>query len=552
MSLLDVAASGAPVGASAARRRLTVTGIVQGVGLRPFVYALATEIGLVGHVGNDAHGVFIEIEGASTALDDFVVRLRSEQPPLARIDDVVVHEIDRCGDNSFTIVESTTTDGPRTLVPPDVATCDDCLAELFDPVDRRYRYPFVNCTNCGPRFTIIRDLPYDRPATTMADFALCPACADEYGDPLDRRYHAQPVACPVCGPQLTFARPGVRIGGTDAVLAAVHRALAASQIVAVKGLGGYHLACDATDSSAVAELRRRKGRIDKPFAVMVPDLAAAQLVADVDVVAAEALTSAARPIVLLPRRADAEIADGVAPGNPLIGVMLAYTPLHHLLFAPVPDGDVDPPTALVMTSGNRSSEPICFRDDEALARLGDLADAFCLHDRPIELPCDDSVVRVVDGEVQPIRRARGYAPVPVALPFAAPPVLGVGGELKNTCCVASGRHAWVGQHIGDMENLATLDAFAASVGAFTTMYRVTPELLGVDRHPAYLTRRWALDNAAQQAATPIDVQHHHAHVAAVMVEHGIGIDDDVLGVAFDGTGYGVDADGRPEIWGGEI
>ncbi|MEO1057098.1 MAG: carbamoyltransferase HypF [Actinomycetota bacterium] len=552
MSLLDVAATGAPVGVPATRRRLTVTGIVQGVGFRPFVYSLATELGLVGHVGNDAHGVFIEIEGAATQLDEFAVRLRREQPPLARIDDVLVDDVDRRGDASFAIVESTPADGPRTLVPPDVATCDDCLTELFDPLDRRYRYPFINCTNCGPRFTIIRDLPYDRPATTMVDFDLCPACTDEYTDPLDRRYHAQPVACHDCGPQLTFARPGVRVGGTDAVLAAVHRALDASQIVAVKGLGGYHLACDAADPLAVAELRRRKGRIDKPFAVMVPDLATARLVADVDAVAAEALTSAARPIVLLPRRPDAAIADGVAPANPLIGVMLAYTPLHHLLLAPVPDGDVEPPSALVMTSGNRSSEPICFRDDEALERLSDLADAFCLHDRPIELPCDDSVVRVVDGEVQPIRRARGYAPVPVALPFSAPPVLGVGGELKNTCCVASGRHAWVGQHIGDMENLATLDAFAASVDAFTTMYRVSPEVLGVDCHPGYLTRRWAIDNAAHLASAPIDVQHHHAHVASVMVEHGVGIDDDVFGIAFDGTGYGVGADGAPEIWGGEI
>jgi hydrogenase maturation protein HypF len=539
------------------RRRIRVVGVVQGVGFRPFVYGLAHSIGLAGHVGNDAGGVFVEIEGPAHALDEFTHRLTAERPPLARIDRIECVEIEALGESGFGIVESTETDGPRTLVPPDVATCDDCLAELADPRDRRHRYPFVNCTNCGPRFTIIRDLPYDRPATTMAGFEMCRDCAAEYADPVDRRYHAQPIACPACGPQLTFVDGHRSVTGTDAVLAGVQAALAAGRIIALKGLGGYHLACDATNDDAVALLRARKGRSDKPFAVMARDLTVARAIAEVGPVEDDALRSPARPIVLLRRRAEADLAPGVAPGNPLLGVMLPYTPLHDLLFRPVPGATVEAPRVVVMTSGNRSDEPICFDDDDAAERLADLADAFCTHDRPIEVPCDDSVVRVIDGDVQPIRRARGYAPVPVRLPFEVPPVLGAGGELKNTCCVAAGPNAWVGQHIGDMENLATLEAFEASVAAFTAMYRVDPIAIGVDRHPAYLTRRWALGRlpSARRLATDariVDVQHHHAHVAAVMAEHGSGLDDEVLGFAFDGTGYGEDGLGSPQVWGGEV
>ncbi|MEM9747024.1 MAG: carbamoyltransferase HypF [Actinomycetota bacterium] len=539
------------------RRRMRVHGIVQGVGFRPFVYSLAVDLRLGGHVGNDASGVFIEVEGAAATMDRFVDRLLSELPPLAHVDDLEVDDVEPTGGKAdFTIVESTDADGARTLVPPDVAMCDECLAELDDPADRRYRYPFVNCTNCGPRFTIIRDLPYDRPATTMADFELCDDCAAEYADPLDRRYHAQPVACPDCGPRIRLDDDDRTVVGTDEVLAGVHERLADGAIVAVKGLGGYHLACDATDAEAVDLLRIRKGRSDKPFAVMAPDLDAVSVIADATDDEIAALTDPSRPIVLLRRRhemSSAALAPGVAPGNPLIGVMLPYTPLHHLLFRPVPGSDVPPPSYLVLTSGNRSDEPICFRDDDARERLADLVDAFLAHDRPIEVPCDDSVVRVIDGEVQPIRRSRGVAPVPVRLGFEAPPVLGVGGELKNTCCVASGRHAWVGQHVGDMENLPTLDAFEASVDAFTTMYRVDPVALGVDLHPNYLTRRWALERAREMPGAPIvDVQHHHAHVASVMAEHGLRLDAEVLGVAFDGTGYGHGADGSPQIWGGEV
>jgi hydrogenase maturation protein HypF len=538
------------------RRRLAVHGLVQGVGFRPFVYGLAHSIGLAGHVGNGAAGVFVDIEGRAAELDEFTRRLVIEQPPLARIDRIECVEIDPLGTLGFDIVESTGTDGPRTLVPPDVATCDDCLAELADPADRRHRYPFVNCTNCGPRFTIIRDLPYDRPATTMAAFEMCPECAAEYHDPTDRRHHAQPIACPACGPQLTFVCERGTSTGTDAVLAQVHRFLAAGRVVALKGLGGYHLVCDATNDDAVELLRTRKGRSDKPFAVMVRDVAAALEIVAIDPIETEVLTSPARPIVLLRRRANADVAPGVAPGNPLLGVMLPYTPLHELLFRPVPGATVEPPRVVVMTSGNQSDEPICFDDDDAAERLADLADAFCTNDRPIEVPCDDSVVRVIDGDIQPIRRSRGYAPVPVRLPFDVPPVLGVGGELKNTCCVAAGPNAWVGQHIGDMENLATLEAFEASVAAFTTMYRVQPVAIGVDRHPAYLTRRWALDRVPSARppteARIVHVQHHHAHVAAVMAEHGLGLDDEVLGFAFDGTGFGEADDGTPQIWGGEV
>ena len=552
MSLMDRARPSTDDESVAARGRrlVTVTGIVQGVGFRPFVHALATGLGLAGHVGNDATGVFIELEGPTGRLDEFTERLRTEAPPLARIDRIEQTELPPATGpaDGFVIVESADGDGARTLVPPDVATCDDCLAELADADDRRFRYPFVNCTNCGPRFTIIRDLPYDRPATTMADFELCPECAAEYDDPTDRRYHAQPVACPACGPRLTFTAHGEETTGTDDALAAVHRVLAGGGVVAVKGLGGYHLVCDAENDAAVGRLRERKGRGGKPFAVMTADLAGARRIADVDDLEAATLESPARPIVLLRRRTEAPISVEVAPDNPLVGVLLPYTPLHHLLFHPVPGADVAPPQTVVMTSGNRSNEPICFDDLDARERLTGLVDAFCTHDRPIEVPCDDSVVRVLDGEVQPIRRSRGYAPVPVALPFDAPPVLGVGGELKNTCCLASGRHAWVGQHVGDMENLATLAAFEASVAAFTTMYRVTPSAFGVDRHPAYLTRRWALERGTAESVQLVDVQHHHAHVASVMAEHGVPGDAEVLGVAFDGTGYGDAADGTPQIW----
>lgn len=532
------------------RRRLEIAGVVQGVGFRPFVHRLAHELALHGHVGNDSSGVFVEVEGDRIALEIFEARLLAERPPLASIQSVTTADVAPLGSEGFTIVESAQVDGARTLMPPDVATCDDCLADIADPADRRHRYPFTNCTNCGPRFTIIRGLPYDRLSTSMAGFTMCAACAAEYADPADRRYHAQPIACPACGPQLVFEGVGaLPVTGTDPVLAAVQDAIAHGSIVAIKGLGGYHLACDATCDAAVQLLRDRKGRGDKPFAVMVPDVASAAAVAAVTPEEIDALLSPARPIVLVRRRTDASLSRLVAPGNPLIGLMLPYTPLHHLLFRPAPGAAAPAPTAIVLTSGNRSDEPICFDDRDARVRLAGLADCFCTHDRPIEVPCDDSVVRVIDDVVQPIRRSRGYAPIPMSLPIEVAPVVGVGGELKNTCCVAAGRHAWVGQHVGDMENLETLEAFGSSVDAFMRMYGVDPQRFGADLHPAYLTRRWALDH---HPGLVVDVQHHHAHAASLMVEHGLDGATPVLAFAFDGTGYGLADDGTPQMWGGEV
>jgi hydrogenase maturation protein HypF len=533
---------------------MRVSGVVQGVGFRPFVHRLAGRLGLRGFVLNDPGGVTIEVEGPPDALDRFAAQIASDPPPLAVITAVQTETVPTTGATEFRIVASVATEGERTAVPPDVATCDACLAEVLEPTDRRHRYPFANCTDCGPRFTIILDLPYDRPLTTMSGFTMCPACRAEYEDPDDRRYHAQPIACPTCGPQLAFVDHGLAgdtVTGTDVAIAALHAEIGRGGIVAVKGIGGHHLACDARRDDAIAQLRRRKGRVDKPFAVMVPDLEAAHALALIDDTEAAALTSPARPIVLVRRRPDADLSVLVAPANPMVGLMLPYTPLHHLLFLPVPGRDAPtPPRALVLTSGNVSDEPICTDDADARRRLAGLADAFLTHDRPIHVPCDDSVVRVVDSHVQPVRRSRGYAPLPVALPVDVVPTLAVGGELKNTFCVASGRRAWVSQHVGDMENLETLDAFARGVEGFRRMYEIEPEVWAVDGHPGYLTRRWALRTAPADAV--VEVQHHHAHVAAVMAEHGLDGHEPVIGIAFDGTGYGIGDDGAPEIWGGEV
>ncbi len=527
------------------RHRIRVRGVVQGVGFRPFVHRLATGLLLGGHVGNDADGVFVEVEGDTNGVTAFEQRLVVEIPPLARIDAVEAELIMAVGERAFRIVESNDALAGRTFVPPDVAVCDDCLRELHDPADQRYRYPFINCTNCGPRFTITRRLPYDRPNTTMRGFPLCAECAAQYHDPLDRRFHAQPVACAACGPRLWFESPGGTIAGTDAAIAAAQRALADGAVVAVKGLGGYHLACDARSHAAVAELRQRKGRADKPLAVMVPDLAAAERLAVIDEYEAGVLTGHQRPIVLVRRRDGGTLTPLVAPGNPLVGVLLPYTPVHHLLFDAVPGADAPVPEVLVMTSGNLTDEPICFDDADARRRLGRIADAWLIHDRPIHVPCDDSVLRVVDGEELPIRRSRGYAPLPVRLPFETEPVVAVGGELKNTFCVASGADAWMSQHIGDMGSVETLAAFERSTQQFAEMYRVDADLVVADAHPGYHTRRWAVYHATDRVAL---VQHHHAHIAAVMAEHGVADGERVIGFAFDGTGYGTDG----AIWGGEV
>jgi hydrogenase maturation protein HypF len=531
------------------RRRLKVAGVVQGVGFRPHAFRLASELDLVGFVTNDSSGVIIEIEGPPGVLDRFQTRLVEEAPPLALIEAVVCTDMSCTDETGFRIDESTSSSGERTLVPPDVAACEACLLEVSDPSDRRYRYPFTNCTNCGPRFTIITDLPYDRPSTTMSTFAMCPECSAEYTDPVDRRYHAQPIACPTCGPRLTFEEGGrVRVG-TDPAIAAFHLRLAAGGIVAVKGIGGYHLACDARSDEAIGELRARKGRVDKPFALMVANLSVAEELAFLDSDEMTTLMSPARPIVLLSARPGRFISHLVAPGSPMVGIMAPYSPLHHLLFAPVPGSDSQPPQALVLTSANLVDEPICYLDDEARVRLAGLADAFLTHDRPIRVPCDDSVVRMVDGQTQPVRRGRGYAPLPVNLPVAVAPTLAVGGELKNTFCLAVGRHAWVSQHVGDMANLETLDAFSRGVEDSCRMHQVEPTRWAADAHPGYLSSRWA---ASRATGPVVKVQHHHAHVAALMAESGLDGSSPVIGVTFDGTGFATTSSGATEVWGGEV
>src|SRR5271155_3715246 len=466
------------------RQRFTVTGVVQGVGFRPFVHRIATDLGLTGFVGNDSGAVFLEVQGPGARIDEFRRRLRADTPPLAAISAVHVVNIDAetLSDSAFRIVESQPVAGATTPIPPDIAVCDQCIAELFDPCDRRYRHPFVTCTNCGPRFTIIRALPYDRPATTMSTFAMCDRCAVEYHDPADRRFHAQPIACPDCGPSLWFSSGSDRVDTADAALAATQRALAAGAVVAIKGIGGYHLACVAHDQAAGSALRSRKARGAKPFAMLVRDLGIARRYAHIDDAEAAVLTSPARPIVLLRRRADAPVADAVAPGSPLLGLMLPYSPIHHLLLAPVPGADAAVPDALVLTSANRSDEPICFTEADAGQRLSSLCDAVLDHDRPIHVPCDGSVVRVIEGRELPIRRSRGYAPLPVDLGCDGPAVLAVGGELKNTFCLTDGSRAYMSGHIGDMETLETLQAFERAVAQLSEI-RQQPMRLAADLHP---------------------------------------------------------------------
>lgn len=531
------------------RLRLEVSGLVQGVGFRPFVHALAHELGLSGVVTNTPDGVVVEVEGALTAAADFHRRIATEAPRLAVVDDVRAVRIAPRGGTEFTIHPSRSGPG-RTFVSPDVATCEECLADLQNPANRRYRHPFVSCTNCGPRFTIVTGLPYDRPETTMAGFPMCRECAAEYVDPGDRRFHAQPVCCPACGPRLRLFRPGAEDASGEQALERARLLLADGATLAVKGLGGYHLACDATNEHAVCQLRARKQRGDKPFAVMVADAATAARVARLDPAARAALTSHQRPIVLLPQHRDDDEDDrlrpveAVAPGNPDLGVQLAYTPVHHLLLG-LP-GDPPGPGVLVLTSGNVAGEPIVTDDAEARSRLAGLADAWLAHDRPIHRHCDDSVVRVVDGATLPVRRSRGYAPLPVHLPFSADPVLAVGGDLKNTFCLAEGHRAWMSAHVGDMDDFRTQEAFGAAERGLEELTGVRPGAVVADLHPGYRSRRWAVRHSAGRPVTL--VQHHHAHVAATLADRGHDGSRRVLGVAFDGTGYGDDG----AVWGGEF
>jgi hydrogenase maturation protein HypF len=523
-----------------------VTGIVQGVGFRPFVCRLAGELGVDGLVGNDASSVFVEAEAPAEVLERFVERISSDAPPLAMVESVQSSPGVASGRRGFSIVASRDSPGAVTVVAPDTAVCDDCLAEMWDPGNRRYLHPFISCTNCGPRFTIITGVPYDRPFTTMRGFPLCEACRDEYDDPKDRRFHAQPISCHHCGPSVSYSAPGGEPLRGLVALNAAAAALAGGAILAVKGLGGYHLVCDATSDQAVGELRRRKGRAHKPFAVMAGDLDGARAIANLDTGEAALLSSPARPIVLCEAQPGAGLSPLVAPGNPMVGVMLAYTPLHHLLiFAPTAAGRSARLGPLVMTSSNPSGEPICYRDDDLGRRVGGIVDGVLGHDRPIHVPCDDSVVRVVDGGLLPLRRSRGYAPIPLRIPPGGPDALAVGAEMKNAFCVSSGSRAWMGQHIGDMGNLATLEAFERSVRQFCSMYRIEPEVVAVDAHPGYLSSRWGRDH---YPGAVVEVQHHHAHVVSVIAENRLDPASKVIGVAFDGTGYGDDG----AIWGGEI
>jgi hydrogenase maturation protein HypF len=535
------------------RLRVDVHGVVQGVGFRPFVYTCAASLGLAGSVRNDSVGAVIEVEGDATDVDEFLARLRDRPPPLAVIETIEIQGIPLVGGTGFAIADTSRTDGGRTLTSPDVAMCADCAAEQRDPANRRYRHAFVNCTNCGPRFTIIGSLPYDRASTTMAAFAMCADCAREYDDPADRRFHAQPVCCPNCGPTLTYREGNGRTSDGESALREARRLLRDGGVLAVKGIGGYHLACDAGNEHAVTLLRTRKRRGDKPFAVMVPDLATARSVVEVDDLSARMLSGPQRPVVLMPRSTGAPVADSVAPHNPDLGVMLAYAPLHPLLFG-LP-GDEPGPPVLVMTSGNLAGEPICFTDDDALERLSHLADGWLMHDRAILVPCDDSVMRMVcvggadnqgQGVELPIRRSRGYAPLPIALPVSVPPTLAVGADLKNTMAVADGKYAWLSQHIGDMDDLATLSAFDSAQRHLQELTAVAPQVLVADAHPLYRSTAWANRNAAGRLVRT--VQHHHAHIAAVMAEHGLDGSSEVLGFAFDGTGYGTDG----AVWGGEV
>ena len=558
--------------------KIHITGIVQGVGFRPFVFGLAQRYSLVGWVRNTSAGVDIEIDAKPETIENFIQALRSETPPLAKIDQLEAVPCKPGGYIKFEILSSETIPTAFQPVSPDVCICEDCLRELFDSTDQRYLYPFINCTNCGPRFTIINDIPYDRPNTTMRPFEMCPYCANEYNDPMNRRFHAQPVACPVCGPQIWLEtgenlegqhQPGFidlekgRMNSIDGIKD-TQRLLSQGKIVAIKGLGGFHLACDALNTSAVSLLRQRKLRVDKPFALMMPKLKSVMEHCYVNDQERDLLCSRERPIVILQRRSSSPIPAEVAPGQKTLGVMLPYTPLHQLLLNNF-NGDKSPRSVsdvLVMTSGNLSEEPIATTNQEARQRLAVLADAFLMHNRSIQTRCDDSVARVfwfpqlksnrktndASESFYHLRRSRGYAPYPIHMNLLSAPTLAVGAELKNTFCITRHKYAFISQYIGDMENYETLCAFEEGIHHFERLFRVSPEAIAYDLHPDYLATRYAIDRGINEQIPTIGVQHHHAHIAACMAEHNLQPNQEVIGLAFDGTGYGKDG----AIWGGEI
>lgn len=519
------------------REKIHINGIVQGVGFRPFVYRLAQECQLTGFVHNSGNGVLIEVQGQPGNLQQFRERLRKESPPLARIVDVQVTDIDNVRESEFKIRASDKNSSPQTLISPDISVCADCLRELFDPQDRRYGYPFINCTNCGPRYTIVESIPYDRPYTSMRVFPMCDDCEQEYHDPGNRRFHAQPNACPECGPKLTLCEQSGEEIATDDPIAEAVRLLQAGKIVAVRGVGGFHLAVDAFNDEAVRLLRQRKGRAQKPLAMMAPDLTSIKRFCLVSPEEAVALRQPTRPIVLLKAQPEHTIASSVAGNNKYLGFMLPYTPLHYLLLS----GNFE---ALVMTSGNISEEPIAISNEEALRRLANLADYFLLHDREILQRCDDSIVRIVANDMQLTRRSRGYVPAPV---FLSEPtrkrILACGGELKNTIALSRDDTVFLSQHIGDLDNPAALAFFENSIAHLQDILQIKPEVIAYDLHPEYLSTKWAL---AQDDLPKIGVQHHHAHLASVMAENGVA--ENTIGIILDGTGYGTDG----TIWGGEI
>ncbi len=517
------------------RRRLTINGIVQGVGFRPYIYSLARDIGLVGSVYNTSDGVKVEIQGSRQQLDHFESRLRPEAPPLSIIISVELEEITISDESDFTIVTSHDNASVSTLISPDVALCDDCKNELFDNKNRRFRYPFINCTNCGPRYTIIENIPYDRPFTSMKHFPLCQDCLAEYGDPADRRFHAQPNACAECGPQIWLTdRKGVRIDSTDPVSKTINL-LAAGKILAIKGLGGFHLAVDASNADAVAKLRIAKGRDEKPLALMVKNIDTALELVQLNQDETNTLLSIQAPIVLCTSLSNDKISPNIAPGNDRLGIMLPYTPLHHLLLS----GELD---TLVMTSANFSEEPICIDNDEALVRLSGLADYFLLHNRDIYLRSDDSVVVEMAGEIRPLRRSRGYAPRPIFMKEKGPSILAVGGELKNVVGFSRDEKVFLSQHIGDLENLEAFEFFQMTMEHIKRIFEIEPELIVHDLHPGYLSTKWA----KEQSIPLLGAQHHHAHLASCMADNNL--EEPVIGIIMDGTGYGTDG----TIWGGEF
>jgi hydrogenase maturation protein HypF len=524
--------------------RIIIKGIVQGVGFRPFIYNLAQKYHLNGWVRNTSSGVEIEISGSKTHIELFLTEVNQDSPPLSRIDSVDIKDIGIIDSLDFKILTSQPNPDEFMPISPDTSICQDCYKELFDPNNPRYRYPFINCTNCGPRFTIIKDTPYDRPNTTMENFSMCDYCSSEYLDPTNRRFHAQPVACPECGPEVTLVQHGETIAEKETALEKARQILKNGGILAIKGLGGYHLACDATNEDAVRKLRLRKKRSDKPFALMAFNLELIKKHCEVNAQEQQLLQSQQRPVLLLDKKSSSNIVEEVAPNQTTLGFMLPYTPLHYLLLEPANEF----PEIFIMTSGNISEEPIAYLDHEALNRLDEIADAFLIHNRPIHMRVDDSVIRLIHSKPYFLRRARGYAPDSIQLPFESHNTLAAGAELKNTFCLAREKYAFLSHHIGDLENLETLASFEEGINHYEQLFRVKPKMIACDLHPDYLSTRYAIERSQRENIPLVFVQHHHAHLASVLADNQWDSEGTVIGLCYDGTGYGTDG----AIWGGEV